>query len=215
MSRRMQILRRATEIFERQGVAQTSIEDIAKAVGVKREAIYYYFRSREEILLEIILPQSNSLILNLRGVVHQAGLSSMQKLRGAFEVHLNSFNPGYLEMSVMLREDHVFKDQRKLQELRRTWRDYDGLWVELVREGQARGEFDAGLDAKMTAFGLLGMCNWMSRWYQPGKGATIPELIDTFFRIGAHGITPLVAGDAERGRGAQPGALRSGAAQGG
>jgi len=195
MSRRMQILRRATEIFERQGVAQTSIEDIAQAVGLKREAIYYYFKSREEILLEIILPQSASLILNLRGVIHQADLSSMDKLRGAIEVHLNSFNPGYLEMSVMLRENHVFKDLRKLQELRRAWRDYSELWVDLVREGQARGEFDPALDPKMTAFGLLGMCNWMSRWYQPGKGVTIPELIDTFFRIGAHGIALNGAGE--------------------
>jgi hypothetical protein len=95
----------------------------------------------------------------------------------------------------MLREDHVFKDLRKLQELRRAWRDYSELWVDLVREGQARGEFDATLDPKMTAFGLLGMCNWMSRWYQPGKGVTIPELIDTFFRIGAHGIALNGAGE--------------------
>ncbi len=37
MSRRIQILRRATEVFERQGVNRTSIEDIANAVGIKRE----------------------------------------------------------------------------------------------------------------------------------------------------------------------------------
>jgi hypothetical protein len=35
----------------------------------------------------------------------------------------------------------------------------------------------------------------MSRWYQPGKGVTIPELIDTFFRIGAHGIALNGAGE--------------------
>ena len=40
MSRRMEILRRATEVFERRGVNRTSIEDIAKAVGIKREAVY-------------------------------------------------------------------------------------------------------------------------------------------------------------------------------
>ena len=41
MSRKREILRRAAEIFERKGVSDTSIEDIAKAVGIKREGIYY------------------------------------------------------------------------------------------------------------------------------------------------------------------------------
>jgi len=188
MSRRMQILRRATEIFERQGVAQTSIEDIAKAVGIKREAIYYYFKSREEILLEIILPQSKSLNLNLRGVIH-ADLTGLEKLRGAIAVHLDSYNPGYLEMSVMLRENHFFKDQRRLQELRHTWREYTDLWIDLIRDGQTRGEFDAAFDPKITAYGILGMCNWVSRWYQPGGDASIDQLIDTFFRLSSNGLT--------------------------
>ena len=46
MDRRTEILRRAAEIFERKGVSNTSVEDIAGAIGVTREAIYYYFKSR-------------------------------------------------------------------------------------------------------------------------------------------------------------------------
>ena len=188
MSRRTQILRRATEIFEQKGVAQTSMEDIAQAVGVKREALYYYFRSRDDILLEIILPQSSSLISNMRNVL-ETRLDSTAKLRAAIERHLNGYQPGYLEMSVMLREKHHFKDDRRVLELRRTWREYNALGIQLIEEGQASGEFDPELDPKMTVFGILGMCNWVSRWYQPGKGSTVDDLIDTFFRISAQGIT--------------------------
>jgi len=188
MTRRTQILRRATEIFEQKGVAQTSMEDIAQAVGVKREALYYYFKSRDDILLEIILPQSSSLISNLQHVL-DTHLDSTAKLRAAIERHLNGYKPGYLEMSVMLREEHHFKDERRVQELRRTWRDYNALWVQLIEQGQANGEFDPSLDPKMTVFGILGMCNWVSRWYQAGKGASVDDLIDTFFHISAHGIT--------------------------
>jgi len=191
MSRRLQILRRATEIFERQGVAHTSMEEIAKAVGLKREALYYYFKSREDILLEIILPQSNSLNLNLRGVLN-SNLGSMEKLHGAIQVHLNSYNPGYLEMSVMLRETHFFKDTRKLKELRRTWHEYTDMWVGLVEEGQSNGTFNATLDAKMVSFAMLGMCNWVSRWYDPARNVSIPELIETFFTLCSSGVAPPV-----------------------
>jgi len=39
MGRRSEILQRATEVFERKGVTHTSLEDIAREVGIKREDI--------------------------------------------------------------------------------------------------------------------------------------------------------------------------------
>ncbi|MDP6174202.1 MAG: helix-turn-helix domain-containing protein, partial [Rhodospirillales bacterium] len=86
-------------------VANTSMEDIAKEVGIKREAIYYYFKSRPDILLTIILPQSKTLLLGLRNIL-RTDMSSREKLKAAFENHLNSFNPTYLEMTIALREHH-------------------------------------------------------------------------------------------------------------
>lgn len=187
MSRRTEILRRATEVFERQGVSRTSIEDIAKAVGIKREAIYYYFKSRADILLEITLPESTSLLRGLRAVA-RSNLSSRDKLHDAIQNHLDSFNPSYLEMSVALREDHFFQDDEKLGELKRVWKDYNDQWIELIREGQADGSFHPDLDPKVVVFGLLGMLNWVSRWFQPGKGVTIPEIIETYFTLATKGL---------------------------
>lgn len=192
MSRRVQILRRAAEIFERKGVAQTSIEDIANEVGIKREGIYYYFKSREDILLELILPQSNILLRNLRNIMAAQG-DHLGKLHAAMEMHLSSYSPGYLETTVMLRENHIFKDQKKLDALRKVWREYTDLWVQLVAEGQAAGEFQADLDPKMASYGILGMCNWMSRWYTPGKGMSIAQITEDFFRLCAFGIAAPAA----------------------
>lgn len=187
MKRRTEILRRATEVFVRQGVTGTSIEDIARSVGIKREAIYYYFRSRADILLEIILPQSNALLLGLRSVA-RSNLSAAEKLRGAIENHLSSFHPAYLEMSVALREDHFMKDEPKLRELRRVWEEYSRLWTVLVREGQERGEFRADVNPKMVAYGILGMCNWLSRWFDPAGDISVDEIIETYFGMITHGI---------------------------
>ena len=187
MTRRLQILRRAAEVFERQGVAQTSIEDIANEVGIKREGIYYYFKSREDILLELILPQSDTLLRSMRNIMATTA-TNRDKLRAAIEMHVNSYSPGYLETTVMLREKHIFKDQKKLDALRRVWRDYTGLWEQLVADGQRAGEFSDDLDPKMVTYGVLGMCNWMARWYTPNKGLEIPEITDTFFRLCAYGL---------------------------
>ena len=186
MSRRIEILRRATEVFERQGVPSTSIEDIARAVGFKREAIYYYFKSKDEILVEIILPISASLLANLRNIL-RADMPSVKKLRAAIRGQLGAFNPSYLEMTVALREDHFHKDAARMPDLRKVWKEYSTAWTELIVQGQERGEFKAGLQPKVVAFGILGMCNWVSRWFHPGGPVTIDEIIETYCTLTLEG----------------------------
>ncbi len=188
MNRRTEILRRAAEVFARQGVAQTSMEDIARAVGIKREGVYYYFRNRGDILLEIILPQSNSLLKNLQNIV-QSNRTSGEKLRAAIESHLDAYNPSYLEMSVALRENHFVDDHRKLDDLKTVWDTYGGLWVALIEEGQAAGQLRREIDAKLAAFGLLGMCNWVSRWYDPHGEVPIHKVAESFFLMASTGLT--------------------------
>lgn len=187
MSRRLEILRRATEIFNDQGVSRTTFEDIANAVGIKREAIYYYFKGRGDILAEIILPQSTALLANLRNII-RSDMSSPEKLRSAIESHVSSFNPSYLEMTIALREDHFVTKDEKLKELRRVWAEYSDLWTGLVEEGQRNGSFKNSVDPKMAAFGILGMCNWMSRWFHPGKGLSLPDIADTFSILVGEGL---------------------------
>ncbi len=187
MGRRNEILRRATEVFERQGVKQTSIEDIAKAVGIKREAVYYYFKGRREILAEIILPQSHSLLIGLRNI-NQSNRPFADKLHDAIQNHLQSFNPSYLEMTVALREDHFFGADQKFTELRRVWKQYSDMWTAMIADGQASGEFRDGHNPKIIAYAILGMCNWLSRWFDPGKGTPIEEIIESYFLFAFQGL---------------------------
>ncbi len=192
MNRRREIVRRAAEIFLQKGVAQTSMEDIAQAVGIKREGLYYYFQSRNDILLEIILPQSDSLLLNLQRII-KSRMTAMEKLHAAIQSHLHAFYPAYLEMSVALREHYFVRDATKLHQLKRVWDDYSTLWTDLIKEGQANGEFKADLDPKMVAFAYLGMCNWFCRWYNPEKELSIDTIIATYFSLAATGVTALPA----------------------
>lgn len=187
MNRRIQIVRRAAEIFMRKGVGQTSMEDIARAVGIKREGLYYYFKGLGDILLEVILPQSKSLVLNLERIT-KSRMTATETLHAGIQSHLDAFNPAYLEMSIALREDHNIRNPEKLKELREVWKKYNDLWVLIVERGQASGELKPDLNPKLVAFGLLGMCNWVSRWYDPNESISIPEIIETFSGMATTGL---------------------------
>ncbi|CCK58886.1 TetR/AcrR family transcriptional regulator [Mycobacterium canetti] len=46
----------ARELFLRQGVRGTSLQDIAEELGITKPALYYHFASREELVRSILVP---------------------------------------------------------------------------------------------------------------------------------------------------------------
>jgi AcrR family transcriptional regulator len=185
--RRAEIVRCAAEIFDRQGVSRTSLGDIAATVGIKREAVYYYYRDKTEILCEIIRPHSDAL---LRGMERLALLELEPKSRLALAIsnHLERFNPTYVEMTVALRELSGSNPAPGIVELRKVWKQYEQHWIELFRQGQASGEFMSQQSPKLMAFAILGMCNAVSGWYRPNGGITMDELVRSYTAIALGGV---------------------------
>jgi AcrR family transcriptional regulator len=186
-SRRAAIMRRATEIFEEKGFAQTTVDDIAGAVGVTREAIYYYFQDKTEILYEIIKPESETLALGMQRLI-ALELPAREKLAMAVQNHLSRFNPNYLEMVIAQREFMKRDLDPRIASLRQTWKTYEQHWVDLVRAGQEEGDFSPDLNPKLTAFAILGMCNSPSTWFDPSRSISLEELCENFVHLAMRGI---------------------------
>ncbi|MCW5770446.1 MAG: TetR family transcriptional regulator [Rhodospirillaceae bacterium] len=186
--RREDILQKALELFDRQGYANTSLDDIARAVGIAREGIYYYFKNRAEILLHIIEPRSLALIEGLAAIVDRAGADYAQKLHDAIRNHLEQFDLHCLEMTVSLRDGHLEDAKAVRASMTRIWKQYEALWTRLIAEGQKAGAFKLAGDPKMLAFGILGMCNWLARWYDPKKGVPIADLVESYTSMVGGGL---------------------------
>lgn len=52
--RKRQLMDRATELFAEDGYDATSVADIVKSLGVGKGVFYWYFSSKEELLIEIL-----------------------------------------------------------------------------------------------------------------------------------------------------------------
>jgi len=181
-SRREEILKAAQELFLRKGYANTSLDDIAREIGIKREGLYYYFPNRSQILIEIIKP----LGLQLRDRVKEIQESDArpdEKMRRTVENHLMRFEHRFAESQITLRDDYFSENEDVLAEMRPIWDEYERLWVAIIEEGQDKGVFDATLDARIAHLGILGLCNWAARWYKPGKSMPVPELIEMYNKM--------------------------------
>jgi AcrR family transcriptional regulator len=185
--RRQAILQHALALFDRQGFANTSLDDIARETGVKREAIYYYFKNRSEILLNLIRPQSEALVSGLKDIIDSDD-EAATKLYLAIRNHLQRFDRHCLEMTISLRDIYLEDAKEVRREMDQTWHSYEAMWTRIVADGQASGEFAASGDPKMVAFAILGMCNWLARWYDPRRSVSVDELIETYFDMLANGL---------------------------
>ena len=181
-NRREEILRAAQDLFHRQGYANTSLDDIARAVGIKREGLYYYFPNRTQILIEIIRPLGLQLRDRVREIL-ESDAPPEEKIRQTVENHLRRFENRFAESKITLRDDYFAENDAVLAEMGPIWNEYEALWVAIIEEGQKKGVFDDTLDPRLAHLGILGLCNWVARWYMPGKSIPVPDLIEMYNRM--------------------------------
>jgi AcrR family transcriptional regulator len=181
-NRREEILRAAQDLFHRQGYANTSLDDIARAVGIKREGLYYYFPNRTQILIEIIRPLGLQLRDRVREIL-ESDAPPEEKIRQTVENHLRRFENRFAESKITLRDDYFAENDAVLAEMGPIWNEYEALWVAIIEEGQKKGVFDDTFDPRLAHLGILGLCNWVARWYVPGKSIPVPDLIEMYNRM--------------------------------
>lgn len=56
------IIRAAGQCFARYGYSKTTLEDIGRAVGLKKNSLYHYFKNKEELFLQVVEREIEALI---------------------------------------------------------------------------------------------------------------------------------------------------------
>ena len=69
------------------------------------------------------------------------------------------------------------KDFKKIREEKKK---YTRIVEKIITEGISQGMFKK-TDPTLQAYAILGMCNWIYKWYKPDKTAYTPEKIADHF----------------------------------
>lgn len=80
----------ARELFATKGVLRTSLQDIADQLGITKPALYYHFRSREELVRSILQPlidEGEAFIAAEEGKRGAAQATPRELLEGYFDFH--------------------------------------------------------------------------------------------------------------------------------
>ena len=173
------ITKQSVLLFERNGFMQTSIQDIANALEVTKGTFYYYFTSKEQLLMDIHDDYITNLLERQYWIVDNNNLSQKEKLMQIIHLLISDIADKGPSGRVFFREIRHLTDEniKSIKQKRNQFR----LNIEkVVEEGSKKGEFRAELRADMLAFGILGVTNWSYNWYKTDGEISPDELVKIY-----------------------------------
>jgi TetR/AcrR family transcriptional regulator, cholesterol catabolism regulator len=171
------ILRTSALIFAEKGYHQASIRDIARATQVSLSGLYYYFKSKEELLFLIQDHAFGTLLRDLEKLLEGVD-DPVRRIRLLIENHLRYFVGNMAEMKVLSHEaDSLTGEFRRRVNAKK--RRLSEIAVEILRDIGAEPD----VDLRVATFSLFGMMNWIYNWYRPEVDVPVERLAEDMSRL--------------------------------
>jgi AcrR family transcriptional regulator len=171
-ARRASILAAAGKLFS-VSFDRTSMKDIGRKVGIDAATIYYYFPSKQAILLEILERGVKQHIEKLQEIL-SLDVGPRQRLRVAVSAHVElTATASYVELHE--RYHQLLPAQETLSEMRDR---VEMLFDRLIREAASASNVAVD-DPALARFFILSGMN-VSRWYRPDARLSLEKIGDTF-----------------------------------
>jgi AcrR family transcriptional regulator len=189
--RRAFILETAARLFASKGYAGTTIDDLARELGVTKAVVYYYWGSKEELLEEI---QDRALLL-LR-----ERLDRLNEEENPYGTRLEATVAAYIDavldnrffISVLLRD---FASSEKTRQKRRA---FMRECLEAIQAEMATGNVRK-FDPQVLTLALVGLCSTIANWYEPEGRLSREEIKEIYLKFASRGFLPLPEGTTESG----------------
>lgn len=181
----------------RYGYHGTSIQMIARKVGLNKSTILYHFASKEAILLAILDLAFPKMLHQLTMLVNDEKLSGKEKLRKFIELHMNNVATNGDVLSVYLREEHSLSSQNLKMHID-SRKHYARLIRKIIRQIQEEDEESrfSELSSAIITNAILGVCNWSVRWYKKRGSMSLEEVCQQLHKI--IGIEMATIGNTEK-----------------
>jgi AcrR family transcriptional regulator len=187
-SRRDELLDLAAAMFAERGLRATTVRDIADSAGILSGSLYHHFKSKEQMVEEVLRDFLDWLFGRYREIVDTES-DPLKRVEGLFMASFEAIEHRHAQVVIYQDEakrlsslpQFAFVDERN--------REQRTMWVDILKQGVAEGCFSADLDVDLV-YRFIRDTTWVSvRWYQPGGPLTAEQVGRQYLAIVLGGIT--------------------------
>ncbi|MBN8234566.1 TetR family transcriptional regulator [Halobacillus kuroshimensis] len=189
MSRlRSTILETSLQLFDEHGFHGVTVNQIVAASGTSKGGFYHHFQSKDELLF-VIHDTFITYVLKEAGAANVIHTSPTAKIQAVIHSFVKVFDLYKPHISVFYQESTYLKPayEEKIKKKRDEFKD---IIFGIIHEGQAGGDFRKELPLEVTAMAVLGMVNWIYKWYQQDGRYSIDEIAEVYIDLILHFLLP-------------------------
>jgi AcrR family transcriptional regulator len=182
--KRLAILRTAAQLFNQRGFYATSLNDLATRLNVTKPSLYYYVKSKDDILLQI-LHHAMGEIEPAIALAEETGANGLEKLRIFVQKYVQVLTGDFGKCLVLSGTTPLEAESR--EQVVPAFRRIDQAVRGMIAQGIADGSI-APCEPKIAAFSLFGSLHWMTSWFRPDGEFSADELAQQIFEIFRQGL---------------------------
>ncbi|MEO3794115.1 TetR/AcrR family transcriptional regulator [Nonomuraea sp. B10E15] len=178
------VLSIAVSVFNERGYDGTSMEDLARALGVTKSAIYHHVPGKEQLLgraLDRALDGLSEMVADERA----ASGPAIERLEWVVRQSVRILVDRLPYVTLLLRVRGNSRTEQVALERRR---EFDAFISRLVKEAAAEGSIRPDLDPGLVTRLLFGTVNSIADWYQPSRGASSDDVADALLTMAFTGL---------------------------
>jgi AcrR family transcriptional regulator len=178
--RRLEIIATAATVFARQGYDQTTMQDLARHMGLATGALYHYFGSKEHLLMAICDQLHEPLLVRARAVGQGDGPPGdrLRTLVREWVAHVITYRD---HMLVFQQERHVIEADKQWRQLRDKRKAFERIIGQLL-DGARTGTLPER-DRRIAIGALLGMVNHTANWCKPNGRLSADQIADGYLSL--------------------------------
>ena len=188
------VLKAAARLFRNQGYVGTTLRQIAEAAGIQAGSVYYHFKSKDEILAEILdvgIDKVQQAVEDRLSLL-PANATAREKIAAAIEGHLlGLLQHGDFTSASIRTYGQLPAELKRSNQARRT--NYSRFWDRLLADAAERGELRSEIDLHIARLVILGAVNWTVEWYDPKRGSVESVAKEIALLVSGGAFVPLRA----------------------
>lgn len=169
-----EVLEHATRLFAQRGFAGTSLQDVANSMGLKRPALYYYFKSKDDLLDRLILEATVGPARKLEEIAARNDLDVVARLHASAH-WIVEWTGTHTERFLLLVKSEADLSSASAKTFTEGRRRVLEAVKTIIDEGIDSGDFRP-VDSRVAAFGVWGTCIWTAWWYQPNGAVSLTAI---------------------------------------